>query len=266
MNRNEYDLQGRLVKSTSADAGYSELVFRKDGKIRFSQNPEQRTDGRFSYANYNRFGRVIETGEYKPNTGGIIFNADLTAVTNPMRDILEDVSITGGLINGTKTFLIRNIYDLEDYTFKNASLRPELEGYYQNFLRGGISVTEKLDDGINTTSKTWYSYDEQGRTTWMIQYINGLGYKTLDNTYEALGKLTKLVYQKNTSAETFVHYYEYGPNHELEKIYTNTVDNPGTKILQAKHIYYLHGALKRVELADNLQGIDYTYTLQGALK
>lgn len=35
---------------------------------------------------------------------------------------------------------------------------------------------------------------------------------------------------------------------------------------QAIYRYYEHGPLKRVELAENLQGIDYVYTLQGALK
>lgn len=61
-----------------------------------------------------------------------------------------------------------------------------------------------------------------------------------------------------------MHYYEYDPaNRQLWKTYSNTVDNAGNKMLQATYIYYLHGPLKRVELATDLQGIDYTYTLQG---
>lgn len=262
----EYDVSGRLIKEKSVDAGYSEFVYRKDGKVRFSQNAQQRVDGSYSYTNYDSYGRAVEAGEYKPGTGGIAFNADMGVTVNAMRDMVENVSGSGGLVNGTKTFVIKTTFDAEDYTFKNASLRPELEGYMQDFLRDQVSVIEKLDDGVTSTSKTWFSYDEQGRISWVIRYLNGLGYKTSDNTYDVLGKLTKHVYQKGTAAETFVHYYEYTPDQELHKVYTNTVDNSSTKVLEATYVYYLHGPLKRVELATNLQGIDYVYTLQGELK
>ncbi len=116
-------------------------------------------------------------------------------------------------------------------------------------------------------SATWYNYDEEGKVTWKIKYVSGLGYKTTDNTYDALDHLTKQVFQAGTSSETFVHYYDYDPvSKQLWHIYTNTVDNPSTKMLQATYYYYLHGGVKRVELAGNLQGIDYTYTLGGGLK
>lgn len=37
--------------------------------------------------------------------------------------------------------------------------------------------------------------------------------------------------------------------------------------LDARYLYYLHGPLARVELGENqVQGLDYAYTLQGWLK
>ena len=42
--------------------------------------------------------------------------------------------------------------------------------------------------------------------------------------------------------------------------------NPELLHQQALYDYYLHGPLKRIELADRLQGIDYIYTASGALK
>jgi hypothetical protein len=43
------------------------------------------------------------------------------------------------------------------------------------------------------------------------------------------------------------------------------VNIPGTK-KDASYQYYLHGPLSRTELGGNLQGLDYSYTLQGWLK
>jgi RHS repeat-associated protein len=125
----------------------------------------------------------------------------------------------------------------------------------------------------NLVSATWFNYDEEGKLVWQIQFTSGLGYKTTDFIYDVQGRLIKKIYQKNVAAEYFAHYYEYDPStQELWKTYTNTNADDQYKIHQATYIYYLHGPLKRIEVAvdpssgQGLQGIDYTYTLLGALK
>ncbi|MFC5284505.1 RHS repeat domain-containing protein [Pedobacter alpinus] len=126
-------------------------------------------------------------------------------------------------------------------------------------LRGGVSWTE------NANSKTWYNYDEQGRVTWVIKHIEGLNSKkTIDYTYNAQGSVSKVDFQKDSPTERFIHEYEYDADGRLKVAYTATV--PTQRKEQARYYYYLHGPLKRVELAENLQGIDYTYTAQGWLK
>jgi RHS repeat-associated protein len=264
----EYNDLGRLVKTSSTDGGISEFVQRNDGKIRFSQNAEQKKTGRFSYTNYDQYGRPVESGEYLPDVNGIQFNSDLTAASNSMRDILENVSSTGGLTTGTKTDVAMTVYDVPDNTHGLAYTQDPV------FLSNATSVTRKYSSIVNNNinsanlvSSIWYNYDAEGNVIWVIKYINGLGYKTTNFVYDALGRLVKRVYQQEDGAETFVHYYEYDAvTSKLWKVYTNTLDDPSSKALQATYIYYLHGPLKRVELAGNLQGIDYTYTLQGSLK
>ncbi|MGY3214549.1 hypothetical protein [Mucilaginibacter sp. HD30] len=39
----EYDLQGRVIASTSTDGGRSEFIYRRDGSLRFSQNAAQQS-------------------------------------------------------------------------------------------------------------------------------------------------------------------------------------------------------------------------------
>jgi RHS repeat-associated protein len=261
----EYDTRGELIAFTDPDRGTTQYMYRLDGKIRFSQNAAQAAagNGSFSFTNYDALGRPVASGQYTPGTGGNTF--DRTALAG----ILETTALWGGLTNGTMTDVSISQYDVPDNSHG-------LSGYTQDAanLAGAISKTQRYSTiagnapaGTNLVSATWYNYDEEGKAVWTIKYISGLGYKTVDYTYNALGLLTKRVFQKNTSAETFVHYYDYDPvNKQLWHVYTNTVDNTGTWKLQATYYYFLHGGVKRVELAGNLQGIDYTYTLQGALK
>lgn len=264
----EYDTRGRLTATQSAETGRTEYVYRMDGRIRFSRNAEQQTAGKYSYTNYDSFGRPIESGEYQPDGSGIAFNSNLAAPTNPMRDILENVSATGGLTSGTKTDVSITIYDVADASHG-------LSGYTQDVftIRGAVSLTKKYSSIVNNTpspanllSATWFSYDDEGKLLWSIQYITGLGYKTTDFVYDLNGLLTERIFQKNVSAEYFAHKYEYDPaNLSLWKVHTRKGSSDTWK-LQATYTYYLHGPLKRIELDTDLQGIDYTYTLHGALK
>ncbi|MCD0487346.1 putative Ig domain-containing protein [Pedobacter sp. MC2016-14] len=247
LSTNEYDLQGRLIAKRSADAGRTEFVYRNDGNVRFSQNAEQAKTGRFSYTNYDRWGRSFESGEYLP--GDISFSS---AKTNEV--LLEDTSLSGGLTGGTRYNFVKTHYDYPDNSHGLGNYNQD-----EAFLKAEVSWTE------NENSKTWYNYDGQGRIVWLLKSIVGLGVKTINYSYDARGNTIKVDYQKNDASERFIYEYEYDADGRLHVAYTST--NPAlTRTEQAKYFYYLHGPLKRIELAGNLQGIDYTYTPQGWLK
>lgn len=248
ITQNEYDLKGQLKASVNKETGRSEFVYRTDGKLRFSQNAIQRPTGIYSYTNYDNVGRGVEAGEFTPGSGGIAFN--VAGMTNA-----DNVAADGGLGNGTRSNWLKTTYDV--------AVATGVTGYTQDdvYLPSAISYTES-----SAGTKTWYNYDDQDRVTWMVQDIPGLGKKTIDYTYTFLGQPAKVIFQKNVAAETFIHYYEYDLGQRLSAAFTNTVDNVATRKLQAKYSYYLHGPLKRVELGGNVQGVDYTYTVQGQLK
>src|SRR5699024_4293517 len=69
---------------------------------------------------------------------------------------------------------------------------------------------------------------------------------------------------KHDASEKFIHRYDYNTAGMLVAVYTS--ENGQDYKRQAQYSYYADGKLKRTVLANNLQGIDYTYTLSGALK
>ncbi len=253
-----YDGKGNVVFTMDPDAGRSEFRYSSDGKLRYSQNALQKQGNRFSYTNYDSYGRGLESGELTP-AGSFTFDSlgtamlDATGLNSPRYP------------QGTKS-------DVTLTTFDNASEIPTLPGYVQDsyFLTGAaVATTAKYSGAVtasNLVSKTWYNYDGDGNILWMVKYLAGLGYKTMDYSYDELGNVTKSIYQKGTPAETFVHFFEYNKNKQLAAVHTATSDDPATKVIHARYIYSIGGQLKRVELGDKLQGIDYVYGIDGKLK
>ncbi|GAB3639158.1 hypothetical protein GCM10027422_47490 [Hymenobacter arcticus] len=264
--RNTYDTSGRLLATESNDEGRSEYVYARDGRIRFSQSALQRPAGRFSYSNYDEAGRVVESGEYTSTLSSAsqatVFENHLTttpgASSTLQPALLEDRTATGGLDVARCAQRNQVWYDLAfDGTAGSQGSDSQLNGRTQEFGIGAVTKTR------NDNVTTWYSYDELGRVTWVVQDIIGVGVKTLDYQYDFSGNVLQVAYQKG-QADSFYHYYGYDAAQRLTTVYTSP--NGTTQTLQAQYSYYLHGPLKRVQVAGNLQGIDYTYTLQGALK
>jgi hypothetical protein len=250
VTRYKYNHEGWLLESSSVDEGISEYVYSFDGKIRFSQNTQQKIDSRFSYTDYDRLGRLIESGEYSmTGTGYYIFENHFN-VTSASKSIHRLVDLTGpaGALDAGRCHDVTKIsYDLPDPSC------PEP----QKFLYGNISQT----NNANVTS--WYNYDSQGRLEWMIQDILGLGIKKVAYAYDFMGNVLQVAYQAG-QPDAFYHHYEYDANQRLGKVFTSK--NGINKKLQAAYFYNTLGELARVELADNLQGIDYTYNVNGWLK
>ncbi|SHI32538.1 RHS repeat domain-containing protein [Aquimarina spongiae] len=233
----QYDALGQLTYTKNPDEGEAWFKYRRDGQIRFSQNSKQKTAGEFSYTNYDDLGRPIESGVLLSTAFGTA-NPDNT------------------LPSGTKKEQFNTIYDTISTTDNNA-----LPSGYKNplFLSGNVAKT------WNENTTTYYSYDIYGRVAWIVQNISGLGIKTIDYEYDPVSsQVTKVYYQKGQT-DQFIHRYTYDAvDYSLTKVETST--NGSTFTEHASYTYYETGALKRTNLAQGLQGIDYVYNLQGALK
>jgi YD repeat-containing protein len=271
----KYDHLGRLIETTSTDQGTSKVVYNTDGQIRFSQNAQQKTESKFSYTNYDRLGRPVESGEYTTNdASAYIFETHDIGTTPSTMSVLNIIdnniplgytaqSITSAVYTGISESLDAarcndHTYIIYDYQTGDLPTGDLLHGS-QKFVSGRISKTK------NALATTWYSYTEDGSLEWTKQQIAGLpNYQTIDYSYDYVGKVTRVAYNKDVVGQ-FYHFFEYfGDDSRLVKSYTST--DGVTKKLAARYYYYLHGPLKRVELGTNVQGIDYVYNVDGTLK
>ncbi|MEW7280852.1 RHS repeat-associated core domain-containing protein [Aquimarina sp. 2201CG1-2-11] len=250
-----YNSLGQLENTTSPDEGDTKFKYRKDGQIRYSQNSKQAVSNQISYTNYDDLGRPIESGLL---TGLGPINIDLFDPDRPIH--------TG--IRSEQHF---TVYDEADHAglMDLVINEPRIGNYHenQNFVAGNVAKTYILNQVTVIKTSTWYSYDIYGRVIWMVQKIEGLdGAKTIDYEYdEVSGQVTKVYYQKHHPTEQFIHRYTYDPDdYSLVKVETSTNDSNYTE--HAVYDYYETGALKRLNLAQGLQGIDYVYNLNGALK
>ncbi|MCD9017901.1 RHS repeat domain-containing protein [Parachryseolinea silvisoli] len=252
-----YDFKGQVTSSHDPDAGSVNYLYRKDGAIRFSQNDKQAAEGHFSYTLYDRLGRPVESGEYIGST--YKFGSGLS-------DQLEFAKQVSFPTDSTRDWLKTRYDYADDDTVAGfiAVTHLSADDYAQRFVRGGVSTTE------NAHIRTWYSYDEFGRVTWMAQKPIALDRVfVVTYSYDYLGNVLhtgSFAYKATTGAilKEFYHHYEYDKDKRLSKAYTSEQES-GTRKLRATYEYYIHGPLKRIVLGSKTQGIDFVYNIQGWL-
>lgn len=255
----KYNNLGQLKETTSPDEGTARFKYRLDGQIRYSQNSEQAkpaalADKKVSYTEYDALARPIESG--------VMRNVDFEALDpdgdKPASAVLSEQTFT--------------IYDYvgndEDVESSGQTLAQVLS--WSNVANASSYVQKNLSGNVvtsyNDQSQTWYSYDIYGRLEWSVQYIPTLGANTVHYKYDGRGNVKEVIYQKDSSkGDYFAHSYSYNTNGALTSVSTRD-GSEATWEKQADYIYYVDGKLKRVILAEGLQGIDYVYTLSGALK
>lgn len=268
-----YDFQGRTLETNEPDAGITRFVYRKDGQVRFSQNAVQRARGHFSYTHYDILGRPVESGEYIDSLSTLDFIPMNRAMFrgSVMEGQLEKLAHEINWLAAAKRSWVKTTYDIPDADFYTATALPAAE-YKQRYVRGAVSRNE------NQNMVTWYSYDEFGRVTWMVQKAPKLPMIfVVRYCYDFHGNVltvSNLTYAAPSGApgaaankpmEEFYHHYEYDSDKRLSKVYTSTAET-GDRFLRARYEYYLHGPLKRIELGNKIQGVDFVYNIQGWLR
>ena len=250
-----YNSLGQVTEVSSPDEGTSIFDYRNDGQISYSQSAIQAQNTEVSYTKYDDFARPVASGVAKTNWNTRSEEFDAVNHINQTFTVYDEPENYARFVEELPSSLT-----LES-VLTTAGISPA--NYIQNNLSGNVAVTYTMP-GNTITAITWYSYDIYGRAEWIVQYNEGIGAKTIHYQYDYKGNVKKVLFQKDKAAELFAHQYTYNANDVLTKVETST-DNT-TFITHADYSYYLTGELKRVNIAQGTQGLDYVYTLGGQLK
>jgi RHS repeat-associated protein len=270
----------------------SRFYYDKLGRLVVSQNAEQYARGLalskniYSYTTYDFKGRITEVGEVAATTDiETLYNNNTVLEGNRM----NETDYLNWLGANTRTQVTKTYYDYQaispagspvtvNSSFNAYTALPDHE-YTATFdnLRSRVSAItyENTHDGVDNTYQyaVFYSYDVHGNVKTILNEANiDLGnsnnryvLKQVDYEYDLVsGKVNRVVLNP-WKKDKFIHRYEYDADNRITQVFTS---HDGV-IWQndARYQYYKHGPLARTELgSDNVQGLDYAYTMQGWLK
>ncbi|HYD43193.1 MAG TPA: GH-E family nuclease [Anaeromyxobacter sp.] len=241
--RFRYDSLDRITSRSSPDTGEQRFLHDAADRVRFSQDAQQKVDGTWAYVKYDARNRPVETGVLA-GIGEAVVRARLDEVDFP------------GSGDGTREDVVRTVYD-------SAASVPACTPLAPRNLRSRVAAV--VADGALGATTLCYSYDPQGRTEAVLRELPGLGAKLLRYDFDFVTGRVAAVHYQPGQPDALHQRYRYGPVGELL-----SAESSRDGVLwdrDARFTYYAHGPLARMELGeDRVQGVDYTYTIDGRPK
>ncbi|MBO9151154.1 RHS repeat domain-containing protein [Chitinophaga sp. GCM10012297] len=255
-----YNTLNKVIARKSPDAGLSRFWYDKLVRLVISQDAEQLLANNYSYSLYDFIGRTTETGEVTSST-------PMTESISRNNDMFGQWLADGA---GSKTQIKKIVYDVPHTPFAGLALNAEN-------LRNRVSWSAVYDNAADLAageraSGSFYDYDILGNVKTLIQDYNSKTtsdhsnrFKTITYQYDLLnGNVQQINYQPG-QADAFYHRYSFDAEDNLINVETSRDSVYWEN--DAYYLFYRHGLLARAVLGQQqVQGLDYAYTLQGWLK
>jgi len=114
----EYNSLNQLIKQKTPDGNTANFIYNEKGQLRFSQNEQQRLDGKYSYTKYDEHERIIESGQS---------SFDVVALFSLTTDYREDIAGYGKTFPASNNeFVVHTVYSTQG---------SGLTGLYQKLYR-----------------------------------------------------------------------------------------------------------------------------------
>ncbi|MBO9571705.1 MAG: hypothetical protein J7497_05785, partial [Chitinophagaceae bacterium] len=292
-----YNSLNQVVSQKSPDANLSTFWYDRLGRLAISQNANQKGLNKYSYTKYDAFGRIIEVGQkLQPEGMSQSISRNQAALDTWLKYRNYDGDYQPQMVTLTTYDEVSDYqsayqnftpFRQKSYTLRNRVSRLRSFDIYAYSM--SVSGTDTTYTPINNqfTSAIEYSYDIHGNVDsmlnlagpvyWVVaKWFGGNAFKLITYKYDLIsGKVNEVHYQPSNSVRTyadeFYHRYEYDAENRLTDVYTTDnkafLNQPGLEEHEAHYEYYKHGPLARVVLGQQqVQGLDYAYTLQGWLK
>jgi len=264
-----YNTLNKVVSQHSPDNGIANSWYDRMGRLAVLQNRKQALNNQYSYTEYDTLGRIIQVGQLNSSVG---ITDTLSRNDSSLLAWLSAAVATDSQITVTS-------YDSGAYALqwiigqRNMRNRVSWTGLFN-------SATDLANGGQNAAAATYYSYDILGNVDTLIHDFGGgilhpdvansmnLTYnrfKKISYNFDLVsGKVNQVNYQHG-HPDAFYHSYLYDAENRITNMQSSTDsvnwDN------DAFYSYYAHGPLARTVLGQQqVQGVNYAYTLQGWIK
>ncbi|UIR57826.1 DUF6443 domain-containing protein [Sphingobacterium sp. SRCM116780] len=276
-----YDSWSRLVEKKIPGKGWEYMAYDKADRVILSQDSNLKAQGKWMITKYDPFGRLAYTGLI---SGGerVMMQSQITeAVVSEKRDL------TGFMKNGIQiyysnvyffnldTILSVNYYD----TYPSYSFNPSAPAtvYGSQILTDNVtsdintkgvpvmSLVKNIEDDNWTKNYNWYNTKGKLVGTYAINHLGGYTKTESDVDFTGLVQRSK-IYHKRLSSDSekiISEKFEYDPQGRLKKHY-HQVDSQPEELL-SENTYNELSRLSNKKVGSNLQSIDYTYNVRGAL-
>lgn len=256
-----YNTLNQVVQQSTPDAGISNYFYDRLGRLVLSKNAKQNASNKYSYTKYDYLGRIAEVGE-------------LQSVATMDASVSNSPALLASWMNNaaaSRTDITFTAYD--------AAYPVALTGYLvPRNLRNRVAwmalyaTAQQADNVVEQTTASFFSYDIHGNVDTLLQDFRVGAMADAQNRFKKIvydydlisGKVNMVSYQPGRS-DAFYHKYQYDAENRLTDVFTSS-----DRIYwehDAFYQYYRHGPLSRVVIGQQqVQGIDYAYTLQGWLK
>lgn len=272
-----FNAYNQPVKEITVDGGATNYLYDVTGRILASQNAKQAAvTGTFvySYTLYDQIGRITETGEMGTNT-----NLFATPNVNSMAYNTFTAVVNSAYYRRQVNKTYYDSYSTIPVS-SNAISFFGISGNALQNLRNRVAAVTYVEtlSGSNYNHATFYSYDDHGNVSFLVQEDNTLAYslsgpttgfnmqfKRIDYEYDLVSGNMLLASYQFGQPDHLSHKYFYDADNRLHEVFTSK-DNINWD-RDAKYFYYEHGPLARIERAEKkVQGTDYYYTIHGWLK
>ncbi|HEY0609048.1 MAG TPA: RHS repeat-associated core domain-containing protein, partial [Chitinophaga sp.] len=255
-----YNTLNQVVAQKTPDAGKSRFWYDRLGRLTISQNAKQILTNAYSYTIYDALGRITEVGEIKSNA------AMTDAISRDTTNLFNWIDAAAS----SKKEITRTVYDIAYDPLALGMLKA-------SNLRNRVAWMAIYNDAaaLDTngySAGTFYSYDIHGNVDTLVQdfklggmNVNGNRWKKIVYNYDLVsGKVNMVSYQPGQK-DAFYHRYTYDAENRITNVQTSHDSVYWEN--DAFYEYYKHGPLARAVIGQQqVQGLDYAYTLQGWIK
>jgi RHS repeat-associated protein len=263
-----YNTLNQVIAQRTPDGGGSQFWYDRLGRLAVSQNARQNPNTQYSFTQYDTIGRIIQVGQLVSSTA---VSNDISRSQNSLAQWLTNALSTADQITVT-TYDVPNSLISNEVAQTNTRNRVSWTSLYN-------TASDVANGSPNAIASSYYSYDILGNVDTLVQdYGNGSLYSDVANIMNSSNRFKKIVYDfdlvsgkvnqvsyQHGYADAFYHSYLYDAENRITNVQSSTDsvnwDN------DAFYGYYKHGPLARAVLGQQqVQGLNYAYTLQGWLK